>query len=106
MLFAFFAYGILNWYQDLAWRNRTAPLDKATVEDICIDLDLGENPLCAPGTTVYAPDFFPYIKEYFEKKDDEYMTKGTVDARLIEYQLRCEELNRSEGYPVSFRLLV
>lgn len=66
----------------------TTPLDADTVQDLCVKLELVENhSLCGSDRVVYAPDFFPAIKSYFEPGITTY---DDVQAKLARYQYERE----------------
>lgn len=78
--------------------QRTAPLEREVVADLCGKLVLPEEDWrCRPGASVYATDFYDSIGRSFEYGQSTY---GDVQALLGDYQYECEsrEWAAATGY--------
>lgn len=94
---------IIKGARSLKWREKTTPLSQEVVQDICIQFSLpAGDKRCQPGVTVYAPDFFQTITDYFRKKDDNWSTYEEVQVKLGKYQYELEKpltgYDESEGF--------
>ena len=76
----------------------TTPLPNDVVEDICLKFEIkSDDPRCLPGSVAYGPDFFPDIKEMLRHLPREEATYQTVQDKLGNYLLMCEQPD-NEGY--------
>lgn len=68
----------------------TSPLAPGVIQNLCQKLDLAEgDPLCQPGATAYAPDFFPAVRASFEPGITTY---DDVQGKLGRYLYKREPL--------------
>ena len=57
---------VVEWTRKSDFSLYTTPLDPKVVQDICGKFLSVDDPRCEPGEVVYAPEFFPEIRRYFQ----------------------------------------
>jgi hypothetical protein len=78
----------------------TSPLKPEVVQDICSKFGLPkDDDRCRPGATVYAPDFFPLIRESFTPGVSTY---DDVQEKLGAYQYKCEKPTKESDGTIYF----
>lgn len=76
----------------------TTPLDQDTVKDICTKLKIVDtSESCVDGATVFAPELFDEIKEYFKGRPEQEKTLDIVQEHLGNYLVQCERPD-PDGY--------
>jgi hypothetical protein len=74
------------------WREKTTPLSKEVIQDLCSEFSLPpDHDLCRQDAGVYAPDFFPVIRDTFIP---EISTYEDIQGKLGKYQSYLEPLTR------------
>jgi hypothetical protein len=65
-------------------------LDAGVVQDICGKFLSIDDPRCEPDEVVYAPDFFPEIRRYFQDGKGKLIHED-VREKLGKYEYHCEK---------------
>jgi hypothetical protein len=83
--------GLWDIPDKLNWRAHTSPLSQDVTDDLCLKFKLPSNdPLCQPGSRVYAPDFFNVIRATYQPKNGSWATYDEVQQKLGKYQFLYE----------------
>ncbi|MBI3174693.1 MAG: hypothetical protein HYZ25_13295 [Chloroflexi bacterium] len=91
------AYETRASYRD-NYKLHTTPLAQDTILDICTKLKISnKSKSCVAGATVYAPELFDEIKEYFKGLPKQNKTFDTVREYLGNYLVECEKPD-PDGY--------
>ena len=97
LLFSFFIY--IEYSLSTKWMQKTSPLNSYTIEDLCIRLDIEKEKICQDDypKPVYAPNFFPYIREIIQPKNGEWATFEEVEELIGEYKVEQTDPNFEKG---------
>jgi hypothetical protein len=86
------------------WKEQTKPLSEETKLDLCEKFQIDNNNICDKGRTVYSPDLFPIIYDFFNFEDNT-VYREDVENKLGDYLTECETptiLNDGTGYYACF----
>ena len=88
-------YTTFSQHTDERWKQKTTPLPKDRLVEICASLSILDDPLCQNEKSVYAPDFFPIVSKIFDRRETTYQD---VQIKMGKYQAELDDLiTRKDG---------